>query len=323
MDSYRSALESAALFDVSDRGKLEFTGPDAPSFLHNLCTNDVANLPLGGGCEAFFTTAKARIVGRALIYHARRSDGSDTLWLDTDAGQTERLLTHLSRFQIAERFDATDRTAEFAQFHLAGPTAHAVLSQALGEPIPDLPRLGHMERTFGERATCSIRRNDSLGVPGFDIVCLKGRADDVRGSLTAAGAAAGTPDAYEVLRVEAGTPVVGLDLDENRFVVEAGRTDAISYAKGCYLGQEPIVMARDRAGHVNRTFRGIKLPTTVPAGTKLLADGKEVGVTTSSVVSPRFGPVALAFVRRGHETPGTRLEADGQPAEVIALPMTV
>lgn len=322
MNAYRSAIESAALFDVSDRGKLEFAGPDAPSFLHNLCTNDIVNLPLGGGCEAFFTTAKAKVIGRALVYHTRRGDGTDTLWLDTDAGQAERLLAHLSRYQIAEQFDASDRTAEFAQFHLAGPAAQSVLGQALGEPVPDLPLLGHMERTFGERATCSIRRHDPLGVPGYDIVCLKGRADEVRDRLTAAGAATGTADAYEVLRVEAGTPVVGVDLDENRFVVEAGRTGAISYTKGCFLGQEPIVMARDRAGHVNRSFRGVKLPATVPAGTKLFADGKEVGVTTSSVVSPRVGPVALAFVRRGHEVPGTWLEVDGQPAEVVALPMT-
>lgn len=322
MDAYRSALESAALFDVSDRGKLEFAGPDAASFLHNLCTNDVAGLPLGGGCEAFFTTAKAKVIGRALIYHARRADGSDALWLDTDTGQAARLLTHLSRYQIAEQFVAADRTAEFAQFHLAGPAAQTVLSQALGAPVPDVPLYGHMERTFGERATCSIRRHEPLGVPGYDIVCLKGRADEVRDRLTAAGAAAGTADAYEVLRVEAGTPVIGRDLDENRFAVEAGRTDAISYAKGCYLGQEPIVMARDRAGHVNRSFRGVKLAATVPAGTKLFADGKEVGLTTSSVVSPRFGPVALAFVRRGHETPGTRLEVNGGAAEVVALPMT-
>src|SRR4051812_18639671 len=159
---YHRAREWAALFDVSDRGKLEFAGPDAPSFLHNLCTNDVANLPLGGGCEAFFTTAKAKVVGRALVYHARRGDGTDALWLDTDPGQAERLLTHLGRFQIAEQFDANDRTAEFAQFHLAGPAAHAILSQALGEPVPDLPLLGHMERTFGEWATCSVRRNDPL-----------------------------------------------------------------------------------------------------------------------------------------------------------------
>src|SRR5947209_16520521 len=74
---YQHARASAALFDVSDRGKLELTGPDAPSFLHNLCTNDVVNLPLGAGCEAFFTTAKAKVVAHALIYHARTAGGRD------------------------------------------------------------------------------------------------------------------------------------------------------------------------------------------------------------------------------------------------------
>ena len=79
---YHQARTSAALFDVSGRGKLELTGPDAPSFLHNLCTNDVVNLPLGAGCEAFFTTAKAKVVAYALIYHVRISGGRDALWLD-------------------------------------------------------------------------------------------------------------------------------------------------------------------------------------------------------------------------------------------------
>ncbi|MFO0807327.1 MAG: glycine cleavage T C-terminal barrel domain-containing protein [Gemmataceae bacterium] len=325
MTAYESAISSSALFDVSNRGKIEFVGPDAPSFLHNLCTNDVANLPLGGGCEAFFTTAKAKIVGRALIYHARSSNGEDALWLDTDPGQAERLLQHLSRYQIAERFEMSDRTADFAQFHLAGPAAHDVLSRALKEPVPDIQPLMHMERTFGANATCSIRRNDTLGLPGYDIVCLKSRAEDVRRLLLDAGAALGSEEAYEVLRVEAGTPVVGIDLDENRFVVETGRMNAISYAKGCYLGQEPIVMARDRAGHVNRAFRGLRLAAVVPPGTKLFAGDKDVGVTASSLVSPRFGAIALAFVRRGSETPGTRLDIAGTPspgaAEVVALPM--
>src|SRR5947208_11780369 len=92
--AYRRARESAALFDVSDRGKLELTGPDAPSFLHNLCTNDVVNLPLGAGCEAFFTNAKAKVVARALIYHVRIAGGRDALWLDVDPGQAPRLLQH-------------------------------------------------------------------------------------------------------------------------------------------------------------------------------------------------------------------------------------
>src|SRR3954452_4315184 len=116
MIDYDRARTAAAVFDVSDRGKLELTGPDAPSFLHNLSTNDVINLPLGGGCEAFFTTAKAKAVGHALIYHVRIADGRDALWLDVAPGQAMSLIRHLEPFQIAEQVEMTDRTADFAQF---------------------------------------------------------------------------------------------------------------------------------------------------------------------------------------------------------------
>jgi len=102
---------------------------------------------------------------------------------------------------------------------------------------------------------------------------------------------------------------------------------AVSYSKGCYLGQEPIVMARDRAGHVNRAFLGVKVLEggVLPAGTKLIRDGNEVGLITSSTISPRLGaPLAIGYIRRGHQEPGTRLEADApdgkRPAEVLPFP---
>src|SRR5204863_6835947 len=135
---YHHARTAAALSDVSDRGQLELTGPDAPNFLHNLCTNDVVNLPLGAGCEAFFTNAKAKVVAHALIYHVRIAGGRDALWLDVDPGQAQRLIQHLDHFLIAEQVELADRTADFAQFHLAGPQARHVLEPALGEPVPDL-----------------------------------------------------------------------------------------------------------------------------------------------------------------------------------------
>jgi folate-binding protein YgfZ len=116
-------------------------------------------------------------------------------------------------------------------------------------------------------------------------------------------------------------------MDENRFIVEVGRTaQAISYNKGCYLGQEPVVMARDR-GQVQRTFLGLKLTgsTPLPPGAKLLRDGKDAGITTSSVVSPALGtPIALAYIKRGNQEPGTVLEVETgvekRTGEVVHLP---
>jgi folate-binding protein YgfZ len=323
-DEYDRARTTAALFDISDRGKLELTGADAPSFLHNLSTNDVLNLPLGGGCEAFFTTMKAKVVAHALIYHVRIAGGQDALWLDVAAGQAGRLVEHLNHYQIAEQVESRDRTGDFAQFHLAGPRSKAVLEKALGDSLPELEPLQHMERTLGAAATCHIRRHDALGLPGFDLVCLRPRADEVRQRLVDAGAAPAGAETYDILRVEGGTPIYGRDIDENRFAVEVGRTCAISYTKGCYLGQEPIVMARDRAGHVNRYFRGYKFDGPTVAGAKLVgSDGKDTGIVTSAVVSPRLGPIGLGYVRRGGESAGTvlKLEAVGTRATVSDLPM--
>src|SRR5438270_13463449 len=144
---YRQAREGAALFDVSHHGKVEVSGPDAPSFLHNLCTNDVQNLPLGAGCEAFFTTAKAKVVAHALVYHVAPG-GRHALWLDVAPGQAATLLRHLDHYQIAEQVELADKTTEFAQMHLAGPRAKEVLERALGAPVPDLQPLQHVERTF-------------------------------------------------------------------------------------------------------------------------------------------------------------------------------
>jgi folate-binding protein YgfZ len=325
---YQAAISTAALFDTSAAGKLELTGPDAPMFLGNLCTNDVKNLPLGGGCEAYFCDSRAKVQFAAWIYHIQLADGRHAMWVETTAGRNEELVKYLDRYLISEQVEIADVTGRFAQFHLAGPKAADMLATALGESIPPLPEFAHMQRTFGASATCSIRRRNLLDFTGFDIVCLAERADGVRALLCAGGAEIGTPITFETLRIEAGTPLFGPDIDASRFVMEVGRAGrAVSYAKGCFLGQEPIVMARDRAGHVNRTFLGLKVleGNPLPAGTKLFHDGQEVGVVTSSCFSPRLGtPVALGYLRWKHQDAGTRMEAETiagrQPVEVVGLP---
>jgi folate-binding protein YgfZ len=322
---YRQTREAASLFDCSSHGKLEVSGPDAPSFLHNLSTNEINKLPLGGGCEAYFCDSRAKTLAHALIYHVLIDGGRHAFWLDVTPGYAEKLLKHLDRHLIAEQVELLDRTAQFAQFHLAGPKAKEVLERALGAAIPELAEFQHMERTFGVNATCHIRRHDPVGIRGYDVVSLNERAEGVGQMLLAAGARPAGADTFELLRVEACTPIYGVDIDENRFVMEVARAlRAVSYTKGCFLGQEPIVMARDRAGHVNRAFLPLKIIEGGPiaAGTRLLRDGQEVGVITSSVMSPKLGAgLALGYIRRGHQDPGTRLEADTlegkRPVEVL------
>lgn len=325
---YQAAISTAALFDTSAAGKLELTGPDAPMFLGNLCTHDTKNLPLGGGCEAYFCDSRAKVQFAAWIYHIKLGDGRHAMWVETTDGRNADLVKYLDRYLISEQVEIADETDRFEQFHLAGPKAAEVLGKALGESVPDLPEYAHMERTFGANATCSIRCRNQLGLAGFDIVSLKERAEGVRGMLLAAGATPGTPETFETLRIEAGMPIYGIDIDAERSVMEVGRfARAVSYSKGCFLGQEPIVMSRDRTGHAVRTFQGMKVlaGAPLPKGTKLFRDGQEVGVVTSSCQSPRLGlPVALGYLKWKHHEPGTKLETDtpeGKRAvEVVGLP---
>jgi folate-binding protein YgfZ len=327
-DAYRAATTGVALFDTSDAEKLLVTGPDAPTFLHHISTNDVQSLPLGGGCETYFCDARARALFVAWVYPVRLADGRHALWVETTPGRGEALLKHLDKYLIAEAVELADVTGQYAQMHLAGPKARAVLESALADRVPDLREFEHMERTFGSSATCEIRRRDLLGLPGYDIVCLNERAEGVRRMLTAAGAVPAGPETFERLRIEAGTPVYGVDIDETRFVMEVGNAArAVSFTKGCFPGQEPIVMARDRAGRVNRNFLGLKglEGGPPPAGARLIHDGQEVGVVTSSTDSPRLGaPLALGYVHWKHSDPGTALVAESaagnQRVEVIGYP---
>ena len=297
-DDYRAAIEGVALFDLSQYGKIELTGPDAASFLQNLCTQDVKSLPVGATCEAFLTTSKARVVAHVWITHT----ASSVLRLDMVAGQAEKVLAHLNHFLISEKVEIADRTHDFALFRLVGPLANKLSSG-------------------------DFRQHTLLALDGVDLFCPVVEADALRQRLIAAGDVPASPATYQTLRIEAGLPEYGIDIDENRLAMEVGRTaQAICYTKGCYLGQETIVMARDR-GQVNRLLVGVKIPDGAATGTgaKLFRSGEEVGQATSSVHSPRLGhAIALAYLRRGNWDPNTELvidpTTDGRSAVVCALP---
>jgi tRNA-modifying protein YgfZ len=327
-DAYTQAREGAVLFDLSGRGQIELAGKDARLFLHNLCTSDVKDLPVGGGCEAFLCTAKARVVAHVVAgyFHA---DDQDVLRLDVEPGMATAVLKHLDHYLISERVEFADRTSELAVLRVCGPNAGNVLREVTGDPIPDLLAWHHVARKVGSlTAPVHVRRQACLAIPGYDLIAARTDVGRLRDALTALGTLAADPETHEILRVEAGWPVYGVDMDDNRFVVEVGRTpQAISYTKGCYLGQEPIVMARDR-GHVNRTLLGIKVATgeAIPRGARLFHGSDEVGQVTSSVTSPRLGAIALAYLKRGSQEPGTALTiepaTDGRQGVVASLPFS-
>lgn len=317
---YRHAHEEAAVFDVSDRGKVEVTGKDAAAFLHNLCSNDVLHLSPGGSCEAFFLNVKARVVAHVVICNVPHPD-RPAFWLDVAPGQAKKVVQHLDHFLISEQVELADRTLEYAQLHVAGPRAAEIVNHAVVAESPDSGRA-----VWVTADGLLVLRCDPLGLPGYDLVCPSGQAPALWERLVQAGARPAELEAYHALRIEAGTPVYGQDIDESHLGPEVGRTrQAISYAKGCYLGQEPVVRIRD-LGQVNRTLLGLKVAGEgmIPPGAKLFRGAAEVGQVTSSAVSPRLGVIALAYVRRGSQEPGTVVEVDAvdgrRAGEVVALP---
>jgi folate-binding protein YgfZ len=319
---YEAARTGCALFDHSPHGKIEATGKDAAVFLHNLSTNDVKGLSAGSGCEAFFCNATAKVVSHGNIYRLAAEGKSERLWLDVPANMAEKTFHHLDHFIIGEDVTLTDHTGELAQMHILGPKAPLVLKAALGDEPGEWLR--HLHRRLGG---ITVRCSAPLGLPGYDLLCPAAQAGELWQKLLAAGAQPAGREAGEILRVEGGVPAYGVDFDESTFAPELGRAAlAISYTKGCYLGQEPIVMSRDR-GVVQRTLVGLLLgEDPAPQGSLLYRDGKEVGRTASSLRSPRLGAaVALAFTRRGSQTPGTEVELDSggvrRTVRVAKLPL--
>jgi folate-binding protein YgfZ len=296
---------SNLLFDFTAHGTLEVSGDDARTFLHNLSTQDIKNLPDWHGVEAFFLTATAKVIAQAWIWREPLQGKTERLWLDLPPGQTDTVLAHLRKHIIGEDVEVADHSAAVARLYLATETAAyeaALLTFHVAE------------------GGITLRRRDLLGRPGYDFV---GPADEiaaVRETLLASGVTPADAAVFEVLRVEAGMPWYGADIDTTTFAPETGRIpQAISYSKGCYLGQEPVVMARDR-GIVQRKLVGLELGDS-PATGPLTHNGTEVGRVSSAVFSPRLGrAIGLGYAKKAHQAIGTELLLGDRPVKVAALP---
>jgi folate-binding protein YgfZ len=314
--TYSVARTGAALFDLSARGVMELSGADCVTFLHNLCTNDIKGLPPGSGCEFFLTNHKARVVGHGFA-HRQVPGAPPRLVLDVDPGTGPKVATHLDRFIVSEQVEVADRTGQWVTNHICGPQT----LQLVEAIVPGIGAPGNLQSLIADGV--QYTRHDRLALVGCDLIGPKSAVETIASRLVASGAVRADAETFNLLRVEAGVPLDGVDFDGERFVVEVGRiAQAISYNKGCYLGQEPIVMARDR-GHANRTLLGIQIEglESVSPGAKVFNGAEEAGQVTSSVSSPLVGSaIALAYLKRGFQTPGTKLLVEDRSAIVAALP---
>ena len=311
---YRAARSGAVVFDLSDRTQIEITGRDRAKFLHNFCTNNIKSLQPGQGCEAFVTNVKGRVLGHIFVFA-----GDESLWIESVAGAAEPLIAHLDKYRIGEDVEFHDRTPESGELLLAGPTSAGLLDK-LGVPAASLGLYAHAAAKLGG-IPVSSRRVDWLGVPGFLISASRARMADLWRALCEAAVHPAGSEAFHALRIVGGFPLYGVDISEDNLAQEVARTKrAISFTKGCYLGQEPIARI-DALGHVNRELRGLRLESgpRPAAGAAVSADGQVVGAVTSSAVSPvDGGPLALAYLKAKHAVAGTLVAVDCEGQQVPA-----
>ena len=294
------------------------TGGDRASFLHNMCTNEVKGLSPGDGCEAFFTDVKGKIVAHALILA-----GDDEMLLLTVPAQAEKLIAHLDRYIIREDVRLADASAEVAWTLLMGQQASAAVDQLLPAASAQLSRpWSHATFVIGDHRAHLVRC-DLPWCGGYLMGESSHHTEHLRPLLAAADVAACPENVWTAIRIESAWPLWGVDFDDSNLPQEVGRDAyAISFRKGCYLGQETVARI-DALGHVNKKLVQIRFAgEAVPeAGAELSQGEQAVGRVTSASWSPQFqAPLALAMVRRGANETGTTLQWNGVPGEVVEPP---
>jgi folate-binding protein YgfZ len=305
---YRAVTESCGLADRSERGKLALTGSEAAAFLQGQVSNDVEALAPGSGCYAVFLTPKGKMLGDLRILVTE-----DELLLDTERPALQALFNLIHRGLIGHDAQLHKRTLERGLLSLVGPGASTVA----GTPeLQGAAEHTHARVEIGDLEARAIRTD-----VGIDLLCEAAAAGSLQAALIEAGAQPVAESAVECLRVERGRPRYGVDLDDTVIPEEAGLNDrAVSFSKGCYVGQETVARLHWR-GKPNRHLRGLRLSSAAQTGEQLFSGDRVVGQLGSVAHSPRLGPIALALVRREVD-PGASVEVGGAraQAQVIKLP---
>jgi folate-binding protein YgfZ len=304
---YRLVTSGCGLLDRSERGKLALTGAGAKEFLQGQVSNDIESLATGTGCYAAFLTPKGKMLGDLRVL-----DAGDELLLDTERVALQELFNLIRRFSVGFEVALHKRTVERGLLSLIGPTAD--------EAVPGVPAAehSHLELSVGGVAARAIRTD-----VGIDLLCEAADTERLVAALGEAGVRPVAEEVAECLRIERGRPRYGVDLDDSVIPQEAGLNDrAVSFTKGCYVGQETVARLFYR-GKPNRELRGLKCSAAVSPGELVRAGDRDVGQITSTACSPTFGSIGLALVRR--EAPvGTTVSVGdgGVSAEVVALPFS-
>ncbi|HSK29896.1 MAG TPA: aminomethyltransferase family protein, partial [Candidatus Limnocylindria bacterium] len=305
---YRAVRSTAGLMDLSHRGLLQFTGPDRLAFLQGMLSNDLKLLKPFDGKYATLLTQQGKVIADVRVLCSLNS-----FYLDFWDSLKAKILDHINRYLVADEVEIADRSGEYATLSIQGPRSEALLRQLVGPA--ELPeQLWHHAMVSIDGAAVCVVSASHTGEPGFDLIAPRSSLADLARRLTDAGktyfaAVWVGEEAQNILRIEAGIPRYGVDFSEDNLLLEVGIDHAVSFSKGCYLGQEVVERIRSR-GHVNKKLCGLLIDGAEPAhaGDLVQVDGKNAGKITSSVISPRFGrPVALAYLHKDFWAPGTQV----------------
>lgn len=344
LEHYRALRRAAGVVERADRACIAVGGADRADYLQGLLSNDVAALAPGAGCYATYLTPQGRLIADMDVFNL-----GDRLLLDVDASVGPLLLARFDELVFAEDVTFADWGGTCAGYGVHGPAALDVAAAALDAlgvacdtpaGVRGLAPHGCCRPAAGETPegpppadeATFVLRTDALGEPGVAVVVPRARAAALHAALAAAGGADVDPAAAETVRVESGRPRFPADMDGETIPLEAGIEDrAISFDKGCYVGQEVIVRILHRGGgRVARRLVGLTLGpaaggagAAVPEpGAALRREGEPVGRVTSAAASPVLGqPIALGYLPRDLSAAGTRVEVDlpaGRGAGVVA-----
>ncbi len=297
------------MLERRDRAHLTLRGPDALEYLQGQVTNDIEALAPGEGCYAALLNPKGRILAdmRVLVISPQE------LWLDLEGVAHDTALRELTMYKIGRQVEILDAGADRAVLSVIGPRAWEVLERAgIADGSPPVPEHAWVRG----RGDAVVAATDV----GCDLIAAPSDVASLAEALTGAGAEPVSTGAAELVRIEQGRPRYGVDMSEENLPGEAGIVErAVSFTKGCYVGQEPVARMFHK-GHPNRHLRVLKLSAPVETETPVAAGGKEVGRITTAGVSPTHGPIALAILRREVE-PGDEVTAGSVTAKVVAPPL--
>ena len=320
----------AGLIDLSSRGRLLVSGSESLQFLNGLITNDMKTLEANRWMPAAFPSVQGRLVAAVRVLHLKWQQEISGLQtngylIDTEAATHESLLKTVGRFALAGDFHVTDLTHVTRMLSIQGPKASELIGEIIGHSAAALERGQVLTTDFANEPLCLIRATHT-SEDGFDLFVTANIADQLREKFTSAGAVPVGDDVAEVLRIEAGEARFGIDMDETNVVSETNLDDAISFTKGCYIGQEIIARIKYR-GHVAKKLIGLMFEgvAEVNVGAKLVTgEGKEIGRITSVTVSPALArTIGLGYLKYDYLSPETEVLIADQDvtAKVTDLPI--